>query len=260
MISLSGRHAVITGGSRGIGYMIAARLRSLGADITLTGRHAETLDAARQKLDDNIPVYARLATAVLDVADASAIVTTFAALNERPIDILVNNAGEAQGAWIESTDLALWQRMLAVNLTGTFLCTAQVVAGMKERRFGRIVNIASTAGLIGYPFASAYCAAKHGVVGFTRAAALEFARTGITVNAVCPGYTDTDIARTAIRNVMANTGKTEAEAIAQLTARNPQKRLVTPEEVAHVVAMLCAPDAEALTGQAISVSGGEVLN
>jgi NAD(P)-dependent dehydrogenase (short-subunit alcohol dehydrogenase family) len=174
------------------------------------------------------------------------------------VAVLVNNAGQAESAPFARTDLALFQRMVAVNLTGTFLCSREALPDMLAKGSGRIVNIASTAGLVGYAYVSAYCAAKHGVVGLTRALALETAKRGITVNAVCPGYTETDIVRDAVANIVSKTGKTEAEARETLTARNPQGRMVQPEEVADAVLWLASPGAAAITGQAISVSGGEV--
>jgi NAD(P)-dependent dehydrogenase (short-subunit alcohol dehydrogenase family) len=175
------------------------------------------------------------------------------------VDILVNNAGQAESAPLAKTDLALWQRMLAANLTGTFLCTREALPEMAARGAGRVVNVASTAGLVGYAYVAAYCAAKHGVVGLTRAAALECAKTGVTVNAVCPGYTETDIVAAAVANIVAKTGKSEAEARAALVARNPQGRMVQPAEVAAAVLWLCLPAAASVTGQAIAVAGGEVM-
>ena len=148
--------------------------------------------------------------------------------------------------------------MLAVNLTGTFLCTQQVVTEMSKRGWGRVVNIASTAGLIGYAYVSAYCAAKHGVIGFTRSLALELALKGVTVNAVCPGYTDTDLVADSVQNIVAKTGRSAEQAIAELVKGNPQKRLIKPDEVANAVAWLCLPGSESITGQAIAVAGGEV--
>ena len=176
-----------------------------------------------------------------------------------PVQILVNNAGVARSAPFHKTDSALWQAMLAVNLTGTYLCCRAALPGMLEAGFGRIVNVASTAGLTGYAYVTAYCAAKHGVIGLTRALALETARSAVTVNAVCPGYTDTDMVHQAVANIVAKTGKSEEQARAALTERNPQQRLVRPEEVANAVLWLCLPGSEAVTGQSISVSGGEVM-
>ena len=184
----------------------------------------------------------------------------FAKIRERfpRIDILVNNAGQAESAPFSRTDLGLWNRMLAVNLTGTYLCTHEVLPAMLKQDYGRIVNVASTGGLIGYAYVSAYCAAKHGVIGLTRALALETAKTAVTVNAVCPGYAETDLTKNTVANIIAKTGKSEADARAALTAHNPQGRLIQPEEVANAVLWLCLPGSEAVTGQAITVAGGEV--
>jgi anthraniloyl-CoA monooxygenase len=176
----------------------------------------------------------------------------------RPVAILVNNAGVAQSAKLAATDDALWQRMIATNLTGTFLCTRAALPLLLAAPAGRVVNVASTAGLVGYPYVAAYCAAKHGVVGLTRALALELARTSVTVNAVCPGYTDTGLVDEAIGNIVRSTGRSAAAARAALVGRNPQQRLVTPDEVASAVAWLCLPESQSVTGQAIAVAGGEV--
>jgi 3-hydroxybutyrate dehydrogenase len=176
-----------------------------------------------------------------------------------PAAILINNAGQAASAPFQKTDMALWQRMLDVNLTGTFLCAQAALAGMLPSGYGRIVNIASIAGLAGAPYVAAYCAAKHGVIGLTRALALEFARKNITVNAVCPAYTETDMVGAAVANIVAKTGRSADEARAELVRRNPQGRLMQPQEVANTVLWLCLPGSEAITGQAISVSGGEVM-
>jgi NAD(P)-dependent dehydrogenase (short-subunit alcohol dehydrogenase family) len=175
------------------------------------------------------------------------------------IDILVNNAGQALSAPFAKTDEAMWQQMLEVNLTGTYHCTQLALPPMIENGWGRIVNVASTAGLTGYSYVSAYCAAKHGVIGLTRALALEVASKGVTVNAVCPGYTETDIVRDAIANIVAKTGRDEQQARAELAAHNPQKRLVQPDEVADAVAWLCLPGSSAMNGQALAVAGGEVM-
>jgi anthraniloyl-CoA monooxygenase len=156
-------------------------------------------------------------------------------------------------------DIELWRRMLAVNLDGVFNCTRAVYAMMRTRGWGRIVNVASTAAVKGYAYVSAYCAAKHGVLGLTRSLALEAARSGVTVNAVCPGYTDTDIVRQAVKNIAQKTGRSADEALMELTSGNPQGRLIDPSEVADAVVWLCRPEAAAITGQAIAVAGGEVM-
>jgi NAD(P)-dependent dehydrogenase (short-subunit alcohol dehydrogenase family) len=175
-----------------------------------------------------------------------------------PVDILVNNAGHAQAAPFTQTDAALWQRMLDVNLTGVFFCTRAALPSMIERGYGRIVNVASTAGQIGYAYVAAYCAAKHGVIGLTRALAAEVAMKGITVNAVCPGYTETELLRASLDQIMSKTSRSEQDARDALVRNNPQRRFVQPEEVANAVLWLCAPGSAAMNGQSLSVSGGEV--
>jgi len=247
--ALAGRHALVTGGARGIGLACARALLARGASVTLLGRDGGALDAAA----DQLARAGRVQTASADVADEQA------ARALGPVAILVNNAGQAVSQRFDRTDEALWQRMLAVNLTGTFHCIQAALPGMLDGGWGRVVNVASTAGLIGYAYVSAYCAAKHGVVGLTRALALETARKGVTVNAVCPGYTETDIVRGAVANIVEKTGLSEAEARATLAERNPQGRLVNPEEVAETVAWLALPASAAINGQAIAVDGGEVM-
>ncbi len=251
--ALKGKHAVVTGGGRGIGAAIAAALAAQGATLTLMGRDRARLEARAQSLAAQV--------VPMDVADAESVSAAFsrAATAAGPVHILINNAGVAASAPFARTDLALWTRMLNINLTGTYLCCREVMAGMLEHGYGRIVNIASAAGLTGYAYVTAYCAAKHGVIGLTRALAMETARSNVTVNAVCPGYTDTDMVSEAVGNIVRKTGKTEQEARAALVSRNPQQRLVRPEEVANATLWLCLPGAEAITGQAIAVAGGELL-
>jgi len=250
-----GMHALITGGSRGIGAAIAQRLVADGLRVTVLGR---SLDGA-QALATQAPQHMHAVAA--DVADSAQVATAFAAARARfgPVAVLVNNAGQAETAPFANMDMVLWQRMLAVNLTGTMLCSQAALPDMLDAGWGRIVNVASTAGQVGYAYVSAYCAAKHGVLGLTRALALEVARKGITVNAVCPGYTETDIVRQGIARVVAKTGRSEQEARAEFVKTNPQGRLVQPEQVADCVAWLCGAGADAVTGQAVSVSGGEVM-
>lgn len=254
---LSGRHAVITGGGRGIGAAIAQQLAELGAQVTLMGRSRDTLEAQARVLRPLADVHCE----AVDIADAASVAAAFAGAARvfGPVAILVSNAGQAVSAPFGKTDPGLWQRMLDVNLTGTYLGARAVLPDMLAAGWGRIVNVASTAGQKGYPYVSAYCAAKHGVIGLTRALALELTHKGITVNAVCPGYTDTDIVRDAVANICAKTGRSEAEARQELARHNPQGRLVQPQEVANAVAWLCVPGSEAMTGQSISVSGGEVM-
>ena len=256
---LAGRHALVTGAARGIGAEIARGLAADGARVTLLGRDAGRLQALADSLADAVGASARIAVA--DVADAAAVVRAFdaAAAAFGPITVLVNNAGQAESAPLLKTTDTLWAQMIAVNLTGTFLCSRAALPGMLASGRGRIVNIASTAGQRGYAYVAAYSAAKHGVVGLTRSLALEVAKRGVTVNAVCPGYTETDILRDSIANVVAKTGRSEAEARAQFAAGNPQGRIVQPAEVADAVRWLCGPGAAAITGQTVSVSGGEVM-
>jgi NAD(P)-dependent dehydrogenase (short-subunit alcohol dehydrogenase family) len=255
---LEGRHALVTGAGGGIGAAIAASLAHAGARVSLAGRRAEPLRAAAAAL----PADAAAMIDRFDVTDADAVARGLerARATFGPIGILVNNAGEAPSAPFRKTDLAMWSHVLATDLTSVYLVTRAVLPDIESfGAAGRIVNVASTAGLTGYPYVSAYCAAKHGVVGLTRALALELARSGVTVNAVCPGFTETPILDRAVANIVAKTGRTEAAARAELAKANPQGRLVTPREVADCVAWLVSPSAASINGQAIVVAGGEVL-
>ncbi|MCS0580380.1 SDR family oxidoreductase [Massilia pinisoli] len=251
METLNGKHAVVTGASRGIGLAVARTLAAHGARVTLMARDEAALAEAALALGGAV------AWQVVDVADLDSVGAAFARAGT--VDILVNNAGQAASAPFGRTDAALWQRMLDVNLTGAYHCIQAALPGMVDKGWGRIVNVASTAGLTGYRYVAAYCAAKHGLVGLTRALALEVAAKGVTVNAVCPGFTETDIVRDAVATIVRTTGRTVAEARAQLASANPQGRLVQPDEVAHAVAWLCMPGASALNGQAVAVAGGEVM-
>jgi NAD(P)-dependent dehydrogenase (short-subunit alcohol dehydrogenase family) len=242
------RHAVITGGGSGIGAAIAKRLLADGVRVTLMGRSEERLRAQQMLLGD-------VAIQVCDVGDENSVLDAFALVGD--VDILVNNAGQVETAPVARTSLELWQRLLNVNLTGTFLCSRAVLPGMVLRGQGRIVNVASTAALKGYAYVAAYCAAKHGVLGLTRAMALEVATKGVTVNAVCPGYTETDIVANAVDTIVSKTGRTPEQARAELSKSNPQGRLIQPEEVADTVAWLIS--AGAVNGQAIAVDGGETM-
>jgi NAD(P)-dependent dehydrogenase (short-subunit alcohol dehydrogenase family) len=253
---LQHRLAVVTGGGRGIGAAIAEALAAAGADVALLGRHREALEFRAEAL--SAAHHAIVKYMACDVADEASVVKAFAAVRDAFGDphILVNNAGQSAGVPFTETTREMWDRMIAVNLTGTFLCTRQVLPAMLQAGTGRIVNIASTAGIKGYSHTAAYCAAKHGVVGLTRALAIETAKRGITVNAVCPGYTDTDMAASAVQNLV-RAGKSEDEARRAITRVMPIGRLIRPEEVASAVLWLCSPEAAAVTGQAIAVAGGE---
>lgn len=255
MTALAGKHAVVTGAAQGIGAAIAMSLAEQGASLTLIGRRVALLEALAARLPG------RHAVVAMDVSVEAAVARGFeqarAALG--PVAILVNNAGQAESAPFGNTSTALWQRMLDVNLTGTFLCTQAALPDMLAANWGRVVNIASTAGQRGYAYVAAYVAAKHGVIGLTRALALEVAKKGVTVNAVCPGYTETEILQASIANVIAKTGRSEDEARAEFAKSNPQGRIVQPREVADAVSWLCGLGAGAITGQSVSVSGGEVM-
>ncbi|WP_019430842.1 SDR family NAD(P)-dependent oxidoreductase [Limnohabitans sp. Rim47] len=260
---MQNRHALITGAGAGIGAAIAMALARAGCRLTLCGRSSDKLQSQAETLRAQVPELAVLISP-MDVTDEKSVQAAVQQAQARlgPVNVLVNNAGQAQSQPFGKTDAALWQHMLNVNLTGSYHCIQAVLPGMLEAAQtgtpGRIVNIASTAGLKGYAYVSAYVAAKHGVVGLTKALALELARKGVTVNAICPGYTETDIVREAVQNIVRKTGKSEAEARQALAVSNPQQRLVQAHEVAQSVLWLCAQGSDAINGQAIAIDGGEM--
>jgi NAD(P)-dependent dehydrogenase (short-subunit alcohol dehydrogenase family) len=251
--SLQGRVALVTGGGKGVGAAIAARLASSGARVAVLGRDADALArvAAETK---GVALQA-------DVTDAAAVDRALTRVREElgPIDVLVQNAGIALSAPLAATDDAAWDRVMAVNVTSVFRIARAVVPEMAKRGWGRVVHVASNAGLTGYAYTSAYCASKHALVGLTRALAAEHAKSGVTVNAVCPGFIDTEMTVRTVETIAAKTKRTKDDARRALEELSPQKRLMTVNEVAHVVAMLCGDDARGVNGQAIPIDGGQVM-
>ena len=246
------RHALITGAGTGIGEAISRQLHREGHAVTLVGRRSEPLEALSQALG-------KQSFAVTgDVTDRGQIESAFKAATAQfgDVEILVNCAGMAPTAPFHRVDFADWQRTMDVNVNGVFHCTQLALDSMLENNWGRVVTIASVASLRGFPYVSGYCASKHAVLGMTRALALEVATQGITVNAVCPGYVDTDIVRNAIAGIVSKTGRTEADAMQHFTESNPQGRLVEVTEVASAVSWLCSEGAASVTGQAIAIDGG----
>ncbi len=248
----SGRHAVVTGAGSGIGAAIAQRLNAAGARVTLIGRRAAALEQVAALLDGAIPLAG-------DVCDAAQVQRMLAAARAAagPVHILVNCAGTAESGPFDALDMAGWRRMMAVNLDALFVMTQAVLPDLRAAVQGRVITIASTAGVKGYAYTVPYCAAKHGAIGFTRALAAELAATEVTVNAVCPGFTDTPLVDAAVARIVAMTGRTPESARARLAAFNPQQRLIEPTEVAETVYWLCLASSRSITGQAIMVAGGE---
>lgn len=246
------RHALVTGAGTGIGAEITRHLHAAGYRVTLVGRRPEPLQQLADALGDNSQIVSA------DVTDPDNLKTAFATAEARfnTVEILVNCAGMAPTAPFHRIAFDDWQRTMDVNVNGVFHCTQLALAGMREAGWGRIINIASVASLRGFPYVAGYCASKHAVLGMTRALALEVATQGITVNAVCPGYVDTDIVRDAIAGIVAKTGRTEAEAMQHFTESNPQERLIEAAEVATAVSWLCSDGAASVTGQAIAIDGG----
>ena len=254
---LKGRTAIVTGGGHGIGEAIAVALAAEGCSVAVAGRTLATLEKTAERLRAS---GSESAAFVCDVSDPASVEKMFAQFHGQwpQLDILVNNAGLSHSERLDRLDVETWRRVLDVNLTGTFLCSQAALRSMLPRKSGRIVNIASTAALIGFRYAGAYVAAKHGVLGLTRSMALETATSGITVNAVCPGWVDSEMLHEAVQTISAKTGCTPAQARERLASESPQKRIIQPAEVASVTVWL-AVDAPGITGQAISVSGGQVM-
>lgn len=252
MSGTRGKHALVTGGGSGIGAAVALALAGAGCAVTICGRRPEVLEAVRGR-------HAGITAVPADVTDERSVDALFAAAREAagPVDIVVANAGAAESAPFSRTGLEIWQRMITVNLTGVFLTLRRAMEDLADRPWGRLVAVASTAGLKGYPYVTAYCAAKHGVIGLVRALAVETAGSGVTVNAVCPGFADTPLLDASVAAIVEQSGKSEEAVRNVLAATNPMKRLIRPEEVAGAVLWLVGSGSDAITGQAISVSGGE---
>jgi NAD(P)-dependent dehydrogenase (short-subunit alcohol dehydrogenase family) len=251
-MELSGKLALVTGGGRGIGLAVATRLAHDGAKVIVTGRTREDLERTAAALCGHA-----LVCDLSDRASTDAMVAQAKAIGR--VDILVNNAGIAESAPIARTDDAMWDRIMELNATAPFRLTRAFVPGMIEAKWGRIVTIASNAGLTGYGYTMAYCAAKHAAVGMTRALAVDLGRTGVTVNAVCPGWVATRMADEAIARIQQRTGRDAEAARAALADMSPQKRLVEPEEVAASVAQLCYETGRGIHGQTIVIDGGQVM-
>lgn len=255
-MSLKGRGAVVTGGGRGIGRAVARRLAEHGAAVVVCARSVDEIEGVAEELRG----HGLTAHAVAcDVTDEAGVEAMAADAIERlgTVDVLVNNAGIALSNPVKRLPLEEWNRILSVNATGTFLCTRAFLPGMLERRWGRVVNVASVAGLRGGRYLAAYTASKHAQVGFTRALADEVAAEGITVNAICPGYVDTAMAEYSVARIVEKTGLPAEEALDRILAPNPQRRLIRPEEIAHVALMLCTKDGEGINGQTLVIDGGQ---
>lgn len=254
-MSLNGKTALITGGGRGIGRAIALEFASHGARIAVAARTAEQVEQVASEIGNDAIAL------VCDVSDSESVTRMFSAMRERlgDADILVNNAGIAESATAVNTTDELWNRHLSINLSGTFYCTRAALPAMLKKGWGRVINIASIAGKTGAPYVVAYTASKHGVIGLTRTIALEVATKGVTVNAICPGYVDTDMVSRGIEQITQKTGRTSEEALDSLKKMSPQNRLVTPEEVAAVALLLASDEGRGINGQGINVDGGGVL-
>jgi len=246
---LTGKRALVTGGGRGIGAAIARALAAQGAHVTISGRTQSELDAVASAIGGRA-----VRADMMDRADTDRMCREVGA-----VDILVNNAGAAESASLDKTSDAMWDRILELDATAPFRVTRALVPAMIAAKWGRIVNIASNAGVSGYGYTAAYCAAKHALVGMTRALAIDLARTGVTVNALCPGWVETALADEAVARIAAKTGRSIEDAHGTLAAMSPQRRMMTPDEVAHAAVMLCAENARGIHGQTLIIDGGAIL-
>lgn len=259
-MKLENRIALITGGGRGIGRAIALAFAREGAGIVVAARTLAQVEGVAQEITDQF--HSKTLPIACDVSDVKSVEAMFARTAEffgRGVDILVNNAGIAESAPIGKTDDDLWNRHLAINLSGSFYCTRAALPAMVERGWGRIINMASIAGKTGAPYIAAYSASKHGLLGLTRSTALEVAAKGITANAICPGYVDTEMTTRGVENITKKTGRSAEEAMEAIRRMSPQNRLVTSEEVAALALLLASEEGGAINGQAINVDGGSVL-
>lgn len=244
---LSGKNAFVTGGGSGVGATIALELARAGAKVTICGRRPAPLDAIAGQ-------HANITSTVCDITDEAAIRKAIVVCAP---DIVIANAGVSESGPFARTELAAFERMISVNLTGTFLTFREGVKAMQDKPWGRLIAISSTAGIKGYPYVASYAAAKHGVVGMVKSVALELARRGITANAICPGFLDTDMTERSIAKIVETTGRTSCQARTSLENTNPMHRLVPPEDVARAVLWLCSDGSDMVTGQTIAISGGE---
>ena len=247
--NLIGKRALITGGGRGIGAACARELAAAGAKVVVCGRSASDLEAIATSIHGE--------AFVVDLLDRASTDTFLAAVG--PVDVLVNNAGAAESAALEKVTDAMWDRIMELDATSPFRVTRALVPPMIAAGWGRVINIASNAGVSGYGYSSAYCAAKHAMVGYTRALAIDLARTHVTINAICPGWVETALADEAVARIAEKTGRTLAEAKKTLEGMSPQRRMIKPDEVAHAVAMLCAEGARGIHGQTLVIDGGAIL-
>lgn len=247
--SLAGKRVLITGGGSGVGANMALAFANAGAEVIITGRRLEALAQVAAQ-------HSAISSIAADVTDEASVQALFAAAGL--VDIVIANAGAAESAPLAKTSLATWQNMLAVNLTGVFLTLREGLKQLQQRDWGRLIVVASTAGLKGYAYVAPYAAAKHGAIGLVRSLALEVATKGITVNALCPGFLDTEMTERSVANIMQKTGRSREEAVAALAATNPQQRLIQPSEVSSAALWLCAAGSEGINGQALAIAGGEV--